>query len=89
MNDNEKFLELVRRYVKEHPEVATRIAENVQAGIKAALDESNERAVMMESLVVMLAAKRFKGTDTILKEKLRSMKGKTCFAWDWLTEAKP
>jgi hypothetical protein len=38
----------------------------------------------MEVALSVLAAKRYKGADEIVKGKLRKWHGKTSLKWDWL-----
>lgn len=80
------FLEGVRRYIEKDPEAAAHIADYTQAGLRAALDQVNERAADMEVALSVLATKRYKGADALVKQKLEKWEGKTSLAWDWFTQ---
>jgi len=83
--DHSAFLEYVRRYVEQDPEVAAFIADHVQHGLRAALQKAYERAADMEVALSVLAAKRYKGADAVVLDKLAKWEGKTALRWDWLT----
>jgi len=80
------FLEGVRRYIKKDPEAAAHVADYVQAGLREALDKAHERAADMEVALSVLATKRYKGADILVKQKLEKWKGKTSLEWNWLTQ---
>jgi hypothetical protein len=81
----EEFLYSVQKYIESDPEAAAHVANFVQAGLKKSLDESRERAADMEAALSVLAHKRYKGKDEIIKQKLSKWRGKTSLCWDWLT----
>jgi len=80
------FLEGVRRYIEKDPEAAAHIADYAQAGLRSALDQANERAGDMEVALSVLATKRYKGADALVKQKLEKWEGKTSLEWDWFTQ---
>ena len=81
----EQFLQMVRTYIEADPEAAPHVAGYVQAGLNAALTQAYERAADMECALAALAAKRYKGADALVLDKLRKWEGKTALRWDWLT----
>lgn len=80
-----QFLDYVRRYIEQDPEAAAYVADHAQAGLRAALNKAYERAADMEVALSVLATKRYKGADALVKQKLEKWKGKTALRWDWLT----
>jgi len=83
--NRDQFLSLVEKYIARDPEAAAQVADFVQIGIRKALSGANERAADMEIVVAVLAAKRYKGRDDIVKQKLLKHEGKTALDWAWLT----
>lgn len=82
--DRAAFLAYVRNYVEQDPESAAYLSDYAQAGIRAALAKSNERAADMEVAVAVLAAKRYKNSDAVLMDKLSKWEGKTALDWSWM-----
>lgn len=80
-----QFLDYVRRYIEQDPEAAAYVADHAQAGLRAALSKAYERAADMEVALSVLATKRYKGADALVKQKLEKWEGKTALRWDWLT----
>lgn len=78
------FLEGVRRYIERDPDAAAYVADFVQAGLRAKLNEAYERAADMEVALAVLATKRYKGADALVLSKLEKWEGKTALSWDWL-----
>lgn len=81
----EQFLMMVRAYIESDPEAAAHVADYVQAGLRVALDETRERAADMEVALAVLAAKRYKGANALVCDKLAKWNGKTAMRWDWFT----
>lgn len=81
----EQFLQWVRDYIEADPEAAPHVAAYVQRGLNDALTQAYERAADMECALAALAAKRYKGADALVLDKLRKWEGKTALRWDWLT----
>ena len=81
----EQFLQMVKSYIEEDPEAAAYVADYVQAGLREKLSKAYERAADMEVALSALAAKRYKGADALVKQKLEKWQGKTALCWDWLT----
>lgn len=73
----EAFLQYVKQYTENDPEISARIPEAVQAGIRDALAKSQERAADMETIVATLASRRYKGSDDLILDKLNKWDGKT------------
>ena len=84
--NRDAFLAYVKSYIESDPEAAAYVAHHVQAGLRAALSKANERAADMEVALSVLAAKRYKGADALVKDKLSKWNGKTARCWDWLTK---
>jgi hypothetical protein len=82
----EEFLNGVQRYIETDPEAAAYVADFVQAGLQKSLDEAREMAADMEVALSVLALKRYKGKDDIVKQKLSKWDGKTSLCWDWLKD---
>mgnify|MGYP000408551517 CR=1 FL=1 len=80
----DQFLQMVRTHIEADPEAAPHVAGYVQAGLNAALTQAYERAADMECALAALAAKRYKGADALVLDKLRKWQGKTALRWDWL-----
>ncbi len=85
--DRGQFFEYVRRYIEKDPEAAAHVADYVQAGLRAKLQQTMERAADMEVALSVLATKRYKGADALVRSKLQKWEGKTSLRWDWLTLA--
>lgn len=79
---------MVRSYIERDPEAAAHISDYVQEGLRAALHQARERAADMEVALAALAAKRYKGSNELLKQKLDKWEGKTALRWDWVTKSK-
>lgn len=79
------FLTFVRQYVESDPEAAAHIGDAAQAGLRLALNKAYERAADMEVALSVLATKRYKGADAVVRDKLAKWEGKTALRWDWLT----
>ena len=81
----EQFLQYVKSYIESDPEAAAYVADYVQQGLRERLNKAYERAVDMEVALSVLASKRYKGADALVREKLAKWEGKTALCWDWLT----
>jgi hypothetical protein len=86
MNNHDVFYQYIQDYVKEHPECAARVSDYVSRGISLALDESMQRAADMEVIALVAMQKKNKNTDSIIKSKLETWRGKTNFNWDSILE---
>lgn len=78
------FLNSIRQYVETDPESAAFIADYAQAGLRAALQQSRELATDMEIALSVLATRRYKGADELVRSKIAKWEGKTAMKWDWL-----
>lgn len=83
--ERQRFLAYVRNYIEQDPEAAAFVADHAQAGLRAALSKAYERAADMEVALSVLATKRYKGADDLVRQKLEKWEGKTALRWDWLT----
>lgn len=79
--DREQFLKLVRDYTARDPEAAPYIAWAASAGVGDALREAMNRAADMETALAVALARRHKGADALIHDKLRKWEGKTALAW--------
>ena len=61
------FLNFVQCYIQADPEAAAHVADYLQRGLRAALQESNRRAPDMEAALIVLLEKRTKGRNEFLK----------------------
>lgn len=80
-----QFFDYVRQYIEKDPDAAAHVAGYAQAGLRAKLQQTMERAADMEVALSVLATKRYKGADALVKQKLEKWEGKTALRWDWLT----
>ncbi len=83
--NRDQFLAYVAAYIETDPEAAAYVANYVQAGLRKALDEANQRAADMEIVAsVMMYKKRWKGQDELVMSKIRKWKDKASLNWDGL-----
>ena len=75
------FLAFVREYVAEDPECAPMVTEFVRQGVSNALAEANLRAADMETALTVAMARRYKGADELIRDKLAAWEGKTSMNW--------
>lgn len=80
----EDFMVLIRNYIKQDPEAAAYVSDNVQQGLREALQESRERATDMEIVAATLAERRYKGSDGLVLSKLKKWEGKSSLEWKHL-----
>ena len=76
------FLNLVANYAKENPDVAAYVSDAVAYGLQAKLQESCERAADMEVALAVMVAKRYKGRESLVLNKLEKWNGKSSLNWD-------
>ena len=79
--NREQFLELVRSYVEHDPECAPMVTEFARKGVSAALDAANRRATDMEVALAVALARRYKGADALIHDKLKKWDGRTALNW--------
>ena len=84
--DRDRFLALVRRYVSQDAEIAPLVAEAASQGVSDALTEALQRAADMETALAVAMAKRHKGADALIHDKLNKWNGRTALDWQWLTK---
>ncbi|MGV0982607.1 MAG: hypothetical protein ACOYB0_09620 [Polynucleobacter sp.] len=83
--EREQFLAFIASYIESDPEAAAHVANYVQAGLRKALDEANQRAADMEIVAsIMMYKKRWKGQDELVMDKINKWKGKANLNWDGL-----
>lgn len=79
--NREQFLMLVRDYISADPECAPMVTEFARQGVSNALAEANRRAADMEAALAVAMAKRYKGADELIRDKLAAWEGKTVMNW--------
>jgi len=80
-----RFLENIKSYVKNDPEIVPYITDFVAKGLKEALDEVNQRAADMEIVAsIMMYKKKWKGQDELVMDKINKWKSKASLNWDGL-----
>ena len=77
----DQFLSLVAEYVKRDPESAAYVAEAARQGVSNALNEANARACDMETALAVALARRYKGADALIHDKLKKWDGRTALNW--------
>lgn len=82
--NREQFLMLVREYVSVDPECAPMVTEFARQGVSNALAEASRRAADMEAALAVAMAKRYKGADELIRDKLAAWEGKTVMNWSKL-----
>jgi hypothetical protein len=87
-HDRENFLKYVRDYVTADPEAAPYVAQAASAGVSAALREALHRAADMETALAVAIAKRHKGADALIHDKLKQWEGKTSLNWTGILKGK-
>lgn len=80
--NREQFLEFVRSYVKSDPAAAAFIQTSVASGINDSRMEAMDRAADMEAALAVMIAKRYKGRETLVLDKLVKWNGKSALRWD-------
>jgi len=80
--DREQFLQAVREYTARDPESAPYITAAASSGVGDALRDARHRAADMETALAVALARKYKGADALIHEKLRKWEGKTALAWD-------
>ena len=76
------FLNGVREYLAECPEIAPYVTEFIAHGISAALASARERASDMEIALLGTVTARMKNGDAMVLDKLKKWNGKTSLRWD-------
>ena len=85
MNDERyRFLLAVKAYVASDPEAAPLVAQAASDGVSEALREALQRAADMETALAVAMAKRYKGGDALIHDKLKKWQGKTALNWSSL-----
>lgn len=77
----DQFLSFVADYIRQDPEAAAYIAEAARQGVSAALSEANDRAADMETALAVALARRYKGADALIHDKLKKWDGRTSLNW--------
>ena len=80
----EEFFMLMREYVSADPECAPMFTEFARQGVSNALAEASRRAADMEAALAVAMAKRYKGADELIRDKLAAWEGKTVMNWSKL-----
>lgn len=84
-----QFLLFVSQYIAADPETAAYVSDHVARGLSASLEAAMQRASDMEIIAATLAHKKYKGSEELIKSKLRKLNGKTSMNWDWFLKDKP
>ncbi len=85
MNDKrDMFLRTVAAYVASDPESAPMVVQAASAGVSEAMREALQRAADMEIALAVAMAKRYKGADALIHDKLKKWEGKTALNWSAL-----
>jgi hypothetical protein len=82
MNEHHAFLNSVRAYVSEHPDVGAYVNDFVAHGLRAARAEALERAADMEVALTVAIAARYKQREELILAKLKKWQGRTALRWD-------
>lgn len=83
MRDHSAFLNHVRNYVENNPDVGAHVANFVAEGIQLALSETRHRAADMEVALCMALSKRNKKhADSVILSKLKTWVNKSSINWD-------
>lgn len=78
----DQFLELVRSYIKQDPEVSAYISDHIAIALRESRREVLERAADMEVALSVMIASRYKGREKLVLDKLRKWNGKSALRWD-------
>lgn len=81
-----EFLDFVRKYVASDPEVAPFVTDHIRQGINDALQRANARAADMETALAIALSRRWKGSEQLIKDKLKEWDGKTALNWSSFLE---
>ena len=85
MNEKrERFLQAVAEYIASDPEAAPLVVQAASRGLHEALYETSRRAADMETALAVALAKRHKGADALIHDKLKKWEGKTALNWSAL-----
>lgn len=83
-NEREKLLNFIADYVATDPEAAPLVVQAASRGLYDALHETRQRAADMETALAVAMAKRHKGADALIHDKLNKWAGKTALNWSAL-----
>ena len=82
--NHDDFLEYVKNYVSDHPDVAPFVTNYVAKGLKEALDLTLERASDMEAALCIALAQRYGSREEIIFSKIEKWKNRSSLNWDSL-----
>ena len=82
--ERDRFLRFVADYVAKDPEAAPLVVQAASHGLHEALCETSRRAADMETALAVALAKRYKGADALIHDKLKKWEGKTALNWSAL-----
>lgn len=83
-SERDRFLQFVADYVAADPEAAPLVVQAASRGLHEALYETSRRAADMETALAVALAKRYKGADALIHDKLKKWEGKTALNWSAL-----
>ena len=81
---HDNFLEYVRNYVSNHPDVAPFVTNYVADGLNSALNQTMERAADMEAALCISLAQKHDSKEEIIISKIEKWKDKSSLNWDSL-----
>jgi hypothetical protein len=82
MNQQEDFfLEMVNKYVFEHPEIMPKLISVLTDGIKNRLSKEQEKRAEIESCLAMALARRSRSADGVLASKLENIQSYSMFSY--------
>lgn len=79
---NDEFLEYVKNYVSDHPDVAPFVTNFVAQGLKEALDLTMDRATDMEAALIISLAQRYGSKEEFIISKIEKWKDRSSLNWD-------
>lgn len=82
LDKHHQFLQYVKGYITDNPEVSAYVSDYVAAGIDASRRSALERAADMEVALSVMIAKRFNGRENLVLSKLKKWNGASALRWD-------
>lgn len=82
--NHDNFLEYVKNYVSNNPDVAPFVTNYVAYGLNSALNQIMERAADMEAALCISLAQRYGSKEEIIISRIEKWKDKSSLNWDSL-----
>ena len=76
------FLNSVKQYVSDNPDVAAYVSDFVADGINESRKEAMKRAADMETALAIAIANRYKDRDSLIVSILNRWRNKSALCWD-------